>query len=154
MSDRLKNSNGREGTSEESFGPFLLLMMVSLLLPHSSWTAAIQSSRRDARRNPISSADSGERSVAARWLWAAPGLSSGCFASAAAQQFTLYIGRIWKYPINQPDLVAPLCFICIGYNWEPSPPSREAEKWSNSEIGPNLYAIISGYGMDRVYFMK
>jgi hypothetical protein len=35
-------------------------------------------------------------------------------------------------------LVAPLCFICIGYNWERSPPSGEAEKWSNSEISHNL----------------
>ena len=37
---------------------------------------------------PISSPDSGERSVAARWLWAALGLSSGRFASAAAAIFT------------------------------------------------------------------
>jgi hypothetical protein len=39
--------------------------------------------------------------VAARRLWAALGLSSGRFVSAA-QQFTMYLGRIWKYPINQP----------------------------------------------------
>jgi hypothetical protein len=48
-----------EGTSvfwAESFGTsdphsFLPLTMVTLLLPHSSWTAAIQSGCRDARRN-------------------------------------------------------------------------------------------------------
>jgi hypothetical protein len=98
---------------------------------------------------PISSADSGERSVAARWLWAAPGLRSGRFASAAAAIYTVYTPNIGNTPLisRRSVLVAPLCFICIGYNWVPSPPSGEAEKWSNSEIGPNSYVIISGYGM-------
>ena len=32
----------------------------------------------------------------------------------------------------------PLCFICIGYNWESSDLSREAEKWPNCEIGSNI----------------
>ena len=97
---------------------------------------------------PISSEDSGGRSVAARWLWAAPGRSSGRFVVAAASIYTVYRSNIGNTPSIswRSVLVAPLCFICIGYNWEPSDLSRKAEKWSNSEIGPNLYAIISGYG--------
>ena len=51
---------------------------------------------------PISSADSGERSVAARRSWAAPGLSSGRFVVAAAAIY-IDLGRIWKYPINQQE---------------------------------------------------
>ena len=51
---------------------------------------------------PISSADSGERSVAARQSWAAPGLSSGRFVVAAAAIY-IDLGRIWKYPINQQE---------------------------------------------------
>jgi hypothetical protein len=84
------------------------------------------------------------------------GLSSGRFVVAVASIYTVCRPNIGNTPsISQRSvLVAPLCFICIGYNWELSPPSGEAEKWWNSEIGPNLYAIISGYGMDRVYFMK
>jgi hypothetical protein len=46
---------------------------------------------------PISSADSGERSVAARWLWSAPGLSSGRFVVADAAIYTV-IGRILEIP--------------------------------------------------------
>ena len=38
---------------------------------------------------PISSADSGERSVAARRSWAAPGLSSGRFVVAAAAIYSV-----------------------------------------------------------------
>ena len=51
---------------------------------------------------PVSSADSGERSVAARRSWAAPGLSSGRFVVAAAAIY-IDLGRIWKYPINQQE---------------------------------------------------
>jgi hypothetical protein len=51
---------------------------------------------------PISSADSGERSVAARHSWAAPGLSSGSFVVAAATIYCVKVGY-WIYPINQPD---------------------------------------------------
>ena len=43
---------------------------------------------------PISSADSGESSVAARWSWAAPGLSSGRFVVAAAALGILWIRTI------------------------------------------------------------
>jgi hypothetical protein len=37
-----------------------------------------------------------------------------------------------------------LCFICIGYNWEQSPPKRRGGAVvKHSEIGPNyLYAIV------------
>jgi hypothetical protein len=80
---------------------------------------------------PISSADSGERSVVARRSWAAPGLSSGRFASAAAAiTITLYKAEFGNTPsINRMSVFeAPICFICIGYDWEPSPPSGEAEK--------------------------
>ncbi len=38
---------------------------------------------------PVSSADSGERSVAARRSWAAPGLSSGRFVVAAAAIYSV-----------------------------------------------------------------
>ena len=50
-------------------------------------------SRRRTRRT---------RLVAARRSWAARGLSSGRFA-VGHRVFTLYLGRIWKYPFNQPD---------------------------------------------------
>ena len=43
--------------------------------------------RRSAQ--PISSADSGEHSVAARRSWAAPGLSSGRFVVAAAANYSV-----------------------------------------------------------------
>jgi hypothetical protein len=46
---------------------------------------------------PISSADSGGRSVAARWLWAMPGLSSGRFV-VAATSITLCIGGMMEIP--------------------------------------------------------
>jgi hypothetical protein len=60
-----------------------------------------QPPRRAAQ--PISSAESGERSVAARRSWAAPGLSSGRLA-AAVTVIRQCIGGV---------LVAPLCFIYI-----------------------------------------
>ena len=44
---------------------------------------------RDAAQS-ISSADSGERSVAARWSWAAPGLSSGRFFVAATAIYSVF----------------------------------------------------------------
>ena len=40
----------------------------------------------------------------------------------------------------------PLCFICIGYNWESSDLSREAEKWPNCEIGSNIMHEWGGDG--------
>ena len=46
---------------------------------------------------PISSADSGERSVAARRSWAAPGLSSGRFVVADAAIYTVE-GQILEIP--------------------------------------------------------
>ena len=51
---------------------------------------------------PISSADSGQRSVAARWSWAAPGMSAAALLSLT-QQFTVYKVGYWKYPINQQE---------------------------------------------------
>jgi hypothetical protein len=51
---------------------------------------------------PISSADSGERSVAARWSWVAPGMSAAALLSLT-QQFTLCKVRYWRYPINQQE---------------------------------------------------
>jgi hypothetical protein len=49
---------------------------------------------------PISSADSGECSVAARRSWSAPGLSAATLLSPP-QQFTVYKVGYWKCPINQ-----------------------------------------------------
>ena len=59
---------------------------------------------RQPRRaaQPISSADSLERSVAARWSGAAPGMSAAALLSLT-QQFTLYKVGYWKYPINQQE---------------------------------------------------
>jgi hypothetical protein len=50
----------------------------------------------------ISSADSGERSVAARRSWVAPGMSAAALL-LLPQQFTLYKVGYWKYPINQQE---------------------------------------------------
>ena len=51
---------------------------------------------------PISSADSGGRSVAARRSWMAPGMSAAALLSLT-QQFTVYKVGYWKYPINQQE---------------------------------------------------
>ena len=51
---------------------------------------------------PISSADSGGRSMAARRSWVAPGMSAAALLSLT-QQFTLYKVGYWKYPINQQE---------------------------------------------------
>jgi hypothetical protein len=61
----------------------------------------IQSGHHDAAQS-ISSADTGERSVAARLSWAALGMSAAALLSPP-QQFTLYKVGYWKYPINQQD---------------------------------------------------
>ena len=59
---------------------------------------------RQPRRaaQPISSADSLERSVAARWSGAAPGMSAAALLSPP-QQLTLCKVGYWKYPINQQE---------------------------------------------------
>jgi hypothetical protein len=82
---------------------------------HSEWPP-----RRAAL--PISSVDSGQRSVAARRSGAAPGLSSGRFVVAATAIYSVYRSDIGYTPsINRMSVLeAPLCFICIGYNWESS----------------------------------
>jgi hypothetical protein len=57
------------------------------------------------------------------------------------QQFTVYIrANIGNTPSisRMSVLEVPLCFICIGYHWELSDLSREAEKRSNCEIGSNI----------------
>ena len=61
-------------------------------------------SERQPRRaaQPISSADSGGRSVAARRSWMAPGMSAAALLSLT-QQFTVYKVGYWKYPINQQE---------------------------------------------------
>ena len=51
---------------------------------------------------PISSLDSGQRSVAARRSGAAPGMSAAALLSLT-QQFTVYKVGYWKYPINQQE---------------------------------------------------
>jgi hypothetical protein len=101
-------------------------------------------SERQPRRaaQPISSADSGERSVAARWSWAAPGMSAAALLSPP-QQLTLYKVGIWNIgntpSINRRSILeAPLCFICIGYHWISSDLSGKVEKWSNCEMRSNI----------------
>jgi hypothetical protein len=64
----------------------------------------------------------------------------------------MYESEYWKYPINQQEecvLEVPLslCFICIGYHWELSELSGEAEKQSNCEIGSNLVILCMHEGM-------
>jgi hypothetical protein len=111
--------------------------------PHSSWTAAIQSGGRDARHNQSHQRTQGN----VLWWRGGCGQRRGWVAAtllSPPHQYTLCIGRNTPSINRRSVLVAPLCFICTGYNWEPSTPSGEAEKWSNSEIGPTLYAISVG----------
>jgi hypothetical protein len=64
------------------------------------WTAAIQSGRRGARR--YQSHQWTQWNVL--WWRGGRGLLRGWVAAALLsppQQITLYLGRIWKYPINQ-----------------------------------------------------
>ena len=64
----------------------------------------IQSGRRDASAQPISSADSGERSVAQRGGHGRqPGLSSGRFVVADAAIYCVQGWILDIYPINQQD---------------------------------------------------
>jgi hypothetical protein len=49
-------------------------------------------------------------------------------------------------------LVAPLCFICIGYHWVSSESSREAEKRPNCEIGSNIMHEWGDDGRDGDIF--
>ena len=44
----------------------------------------------------------------------------------------------WVSWVNQLILEAPLCFICIGYNWKLWDLSGEAEKRSNCEMCSNI----------------
>jgi hypothetical protein len=79
----------------------------------------LQSGRRDASAQPISSADSGERSVAQRGgRGRQPGLSSGRFVVADAAIYCVqgWILDIYTPSINRMSVLdAPLCLICIGY---------------------------------------
>jgi hypothetical protein len=64
----------------------------------------LQSGRRDASAQPISSADSGERSVAQRGgRGRQPGLSSGRFVVADAAIYCVQGWILDIYPINQQD---------------------------------------------------
>ncbi len=47
-----------------------------------------------------------------------------------------------------------LSLICIGYEWESSVLSEEAEKWSNCRIGGNIMHEFGGMAGNGRYFMK
>ena len=95
----------------EGASPLKIYSAISHTKQRQRWRTSAASFIMDGRHperpprraaQPISSADSGERSVAARRSWAAPGLSSGRFVVAAAAIY-IDLGRIWKYPINQQE---------------------------------------------------
>jgi hypothetical protein len=112
------------------------------------YSAILHTKQRQPRRAalPISSVDSGQRSVAARRSGASPGLSSGRFVVVATAIYSVYRSDIGYTPsINRRSvLVAPLCFICIRYNWESSDLSGKAEKWSNCEMRTNIMHELGG----------
>ena len=98
-----------------------------------------QSARRRGVTQSTSSADSADGSVAARRSWAALGLSSSRFASAAAAIYSVFRPNIGNTPSisRRGVLEAPLCLICIGYHWVSSDLSGKAEKRSNCEMRTN-----------------
>ena len=94
---RVGTKIGAWTTGEDYFWPGALPLKIYSAILHTKQRQRRQTSaasfimdgrhpERPPRRaaQPISSADSGERSVAARRSWAAPGLSSGRFVVAAA----------------------------------------------------------------------
>jgi len=143
--------NGRENTSSfwaSSFGPenngqnSTQNKATMVNCPPPPFIMNGRHQERPPRRpaQSISSADSGERSVAARWSWAARGLSSGRFAVAGTCFCTVW-GRILEIPPQSTwmsVLEAPSSLICIGYRRESSELSGDAEKWSNCKIGGNI----------------
>ena len=85
-------------------------------------TAAIQSGSRGARRYLSHHWTQGNVLWQRGGRGASPGLSSGRFVVADTAIYSVYRSDIGYTPsINRRSVLeAPLCFICIGYNWEPS----------------------------------
>ena len=72
----------------------------------------------------------------------------GRFVVADTAIYSVYRSDIGYTPsINRMSVLeAPLCFICIGYNWESSDLSGKAEKWSNCEMRTNIMHELGGDG--------
>ena len=113
--------------------------------PHSSWTAAIHSGGRGARRYQSHQRTQGNvlwQRGGRGWLrgWVRP---LCCRWHSNLHCIRSDIGNTPS--INRRSVLeAPLCFICIGYHWISSDLSGKAEKWSNCEMRSNIMHELWG----------